>query len=178
MTKLLLTSVQSCPTLCNPMDCSLPGSSVHGKNTRVSCLFLFQRIVPTQGSNPGLLCLSHWQEDYLPLAASWDFWLNYWTITYLDTGFAKGKIIRRTANRAAIAECAKGAKNGTRRTRPPAASAHTKHFSVPADCLQKCAQKCGFLCLPWWGPLRSFPSVLDPFLLLICFDTNRSDSAR
>ena len=22
--------VQSCPTLCNPMDCSLPGSSVHG----------------------------------------------------------------------------------------------------------------------------------------------------
>ena len=24
------TSLQSCPTLCNPMDCSLPGSSVHG----------------------------------------------------------------------------------------------------------------------------------------------------
>ena len=21
---------QTCPTLCNPMDCSLPGSSVHG----------------------------------------------------------------------------------------------------------------------------------------------------
>ena len=21
---------QSCPTLCNPMDCSLPGSSIHG----------------------------------------------------------------------------------------------------------------------------------------------------
>ena len=21
---------QSCPTLCNPMDCNLPGSSVHG----------------------------------------------------------------------------------------------------------------------------------------------------
>ena len=32
---------QSCPTLCNPMDCSPPGSSVHGdsqgKNTRVGC---------------------------------------------------------------------------------------------------------------------------------------------
>ena len=26
--KVLIT--QSCPTLCNPMDCSLPGSSVHG----------------------------------------------------------------------------------------------------------------------------------------------------
>ena len=23
-------SLQSCPTLCNPIDCSLPGSSVHG----------------------------------------------------------------------------------------------------------------------------------------------------
>ena len=22
--------IQLCPTLCNPMDCSLPGSSVHG----------------------------------------------------------------------------------------------------------------------------------------------------
>ena len=26
--KMLVT--QSCPTLCNPRDCSLPGSSVHG----------------------------------------------------------------------------------------------------------------------------------------------------
>ena len=26
--KMLVT--QSCPTLCGPMDCSLPGSSVHG----------------------------------------------------------------------------------------------------------------------------------------------------
>ena len=26
----LCMCVQSCPTLCNPMDCSLPGSSVHG----------------------------------------------------------------------------------------------------------------------------------------------------
>ena len=32
---------QSCPTLCDPMDCSLPGSSVHGifqaKSTGVGC---------------------------------------------------------------------------------------------------------------------------------------------
>ena len=27
---LLGKSLQSCPTLCNPMDCSLPGSSVYG----------------------------------------------------------------------------------------------------------------------------------------------------
>ena len=33
-------SLQSCPTLCNPMGCSPPGSSVHGipgKNTGVDC---------------------------------------------------------------------------------------------------------------------------------------------
>ena len=35
---------QSCPTLCDPVDCSPPGSSVHGilqaKNTGVGCHFL------------------------------------------------------------------------------------------------------------------------------------------
>ena len=45
-------------TLCKPMDCSLPGSSVHGdspgKNTGVDCHALLQGIFPTQGSNPGL----------------------------------------------------------------------------------------------------------------------------
>ena len=41
---------KSCPTLCNPMDCSLPG-----KNTGVGCHFLLQGIFPTQGSNAGLL---------------------------------------------------------------------------------------------------------------------------
>ena len=49
---------QSCPTLCNPMDCSPPGSSVHGdspsKNTGVGFHALLQGIFPTQGSNPGL----------------------------------------------------------------------------------------------------------------------------
>ena len=48
----------SCPTLCDPMDCSLPGSSVHGnspgKNPGVGCHALLQGIFPTQGSNPGL----------------------------------------------------------------------------------------------------------------------------
>ena len=36
--------LQSCPTLCDPMDCSLPGSSVYGdfpgKNTGMGCHFL------------------------------------------------------------------------------------------------------------------------------------------
>ena len=48
----------SCPTLCDPMDYSPPGSSVHGdspgKNTEVGCHALLQGIFPTQGLNPGL----------------------------------------------------------------------------------------------------------------------------
>ena len=51
-------SLQLCPTLCDPMDCSPPGSSVRGdspgKNTRVGCHALLQEIFLTQGSNPGL----------------------------------------------------------------------------------------------------------------------------
>ena len=46
---------QSCPTLCDPMDCSLSGSSVHGIfQARVHCRFLLQGIFLTQKSNPGL----------------------------------------------------------------------------------------------------------------------------
>ena len=47
---------QLCLTLCDPMDCSPPGSSVHGyspgKKTGVGCHALLQWIFPTQGSNP------------------------------------------------------------------------------------------------------------------------------
>ena len=49
---------QSSPTLCDPMDCSPPGTSVQGdspdKNTGVGCHALLQGIFPTQGLNPGL----------------------------------------------------------------------------------------------------------------------------
>ena len=58
---------QSCSTLCNPMDCSLPGSSVHGdppgKNPGVGCHALLQRIFPTQGIQPRSPAL---QVDSLP----------------------------------------------------------------------------------------------------------------
>ena len=61
---------QSCPTLCNPMNCGLPGSSVHGilqarllewiavSSSRVSSW-------PMSGWSP---CLLHWQVDSLPLS--------------------------------------------------------------------------------------------------------------
>ena len=49
---------QSCPTLYDTMDCSLPGSSGRdspGKNIGVGCHALLQGIIPKQGSNPGFL---------------------------------------------------------------------------------------------------------------------------
>ena len=39
-----------------------------GKTTGVGCHFLFQVIFLTQGSNPSLLGLLHWQADSLPLS--------------------------------------------------------------------------------------------------------------
>ena len=55
---VLCLVAQLCATLCDPMDYSLLGSSVHGdspgKNTGVGCHALLQGILPTQGSNLGL----------------------------------------------------------------------------------------------------------------------------
>ena len=39
-----------------------------GKNTGLGCHFLLQEIFPTQGLNPSLLHLLHWQVESLPLA--------------------------------------------------------------------------------------------------------------
>ena len=56
---VLYIVAQSCPTLCDPMDCSPPGSSAQGdslaKNTGVGCKAILQEIFPTQGSKPGIL---------------------------------------------------------------------------------------------------------------------------
>ena len=41
----------SCLTLCDPMNCSPPGSSIHGILQEKD--FLFQGIFPTQGIEPG-----------------------------------------------------------------------------------------------------------------------------
>ena len=65
--QMLCLVTQSCLTLCNPMDCSPPGSSAHGdspgKNTGVSCHALLQGNLP----NPGIKCRSlSLQENSLP----------------------------------------------------------------------------------------------------------------
>ena len=59
-------SLQSCPTLCNPMDSSPPGSSVHGiLQARILEWVAISFIFPTQESNPGL---PHCRQTLWPLS--------------------------------------------------------------------------------------------------------------
>ena len=64
--------LQSCLTLCEPMDCSSPGYSVHevlqARILEWGCHALLQGIFLTQGLNLHLLRLLLWQADSLPLA--------------------------------------------------------------------------------------------------------------
>ena len=61
--------LQLCVTHCDPMDCSPPGSSVHGiLQARILvwvCHALLQGIFPTQGRNPHLLFLLHCSDQTL-----------------------------------------------------------------------------------------------------------------
>ena len=63
---VLCSDAQPCPTLCKPMDCSPPGSSVN----RISQARILEwvGISSSRGLNPHLLHLLHWQMDFLPLA--------------------------------------------------------------------------------------------------------------
>ena len=76
---VLCLVTQSCPTLFNPVDCSPPGSFVHGdspgQNTGVDNLSLLQGIFPTLGSNPGLShcrqTLHHLNDQGSPRILEW-----------------------------------------------------------------------------------------------------------
>ena len=72
---------QSCPTLCNPMDCNPPGSSVHedfpGKNTGMGCHAFLQGILPPQELNQGLL---HCRQVLYQLSYQGNFWIVYLTL--------------------------------------------------------------------------------------------------
>ena len=65
-------SLQLCSTLCDPMDHSLLGSSVHGflqaRKLEWAAMPSSRGIFPTQGLNPCFLRLLHWQVGSLPLA--------------------------------------------------------------------------------------------------------------
>ena len=55
--KVKVLVAQLCPTLCNPMDCSLPDSSVHGilQARLLKWVAIPEGLPPPQGSNLGLL---------------------------------------------------------------------------------------------------------------------------
>ena len=64
-------ALQLCPTLCDPMDCSLPVSSVHGiLHARIPEWIAMpssrEQIFLTQGLNPCLRHLLHWQVGSFP----------------------------------------------------------------------------------------------------------------
>ena len=65
--------IQPCPTLCNPMDCSLPGPPIHGiLQARILKLVTMPSARGSsqpRGLNPCLLHLLHlhWQAHSLPL---------------------------------------------------------------------------------------------------------------
>ena len=50
-----------------------------GKNTGVGDHALLLGIFPTQGSNPHLFCLLHWQAGSFPLAPSGNSWKQPWS---------------------------------------------------------------------------------------------------
>ena len=62
-------SLPSCLTICDPVDCSPPVSSVHESSrqeyTGVGCHAFFQGIFPTQRSNPPLLQLLRYTQTSL-----------------------------------------------------------------------------------------------------------------
>ena len=92
--------LQSCPTLCDPMDCSLPGSSVHGIfqarllewGAIVGYYFLLQGTFQTQGSNWHLLYLLHCRQ-ILSLLSNQGSLISYLTeiISLLIPYFSKSK---------------------------------------------------------------------------------------
>ena len=101
---VLCLVIQSFLILCDPMDCSMTGSSVHGdssgKNIEVGSHALLQGIYPTQGSNWGLLncrqilyLLSHQGSPRILEWVAYPFsrgssWLRNWTgVSYIASGF-------------------------------------------------------------------------------------------
>ena len=85
ITHFLGEVAQSCPTLCDPVDCSPPGSSVHWiSQERIpeqGCHFFLQGIFLTQGLN---LYLLHWQTDSLPRSHLGDRCKKGWVSGYCD----------------------------------------------------------------------------------------------
>ena len=86
------SGAQSCQTLCDTMNCSPPGSFVHGnspgKNNAVGSHVFLQGIFPTQGSNPSL--------PY----CRWIFYhLSPWILEWISYPFSRGSSWPRSQTR-------------------------------------------------------------------------------
>ena len=68
---------QSCPTLCDPMDCSLPGSSVHGvfqAGILEWVAISFSRVSSQFRDQTHVSCISGIGRQILYLCATWESW--------------------------------------------------------------------------------------------------------
>ena len=74
--------LHSCPILCNPIDCSLPGSSVHGVLlARVGCHALLQGIYPTPGIEPVSLMSPALAGRFFTTSTTWEVLCNHMHIS-------------------------------------------------------------------------------------------------
>ena len=84
---VLCLVAQLCLILSDPLDCSPPGSSVHGdfpgKNIGVSCHTCLQGIFLTQGWNPGLPCC---RQILYPLSYPGSPWLTSRSLQVANVG--------------------------------------------------------------------------------------------
>ena len=71
---------QSCPTISDPMDCSLPGSSVHG---------IFQARVLEWGAIAFSLCMTRWKKKQTSLQLTESLSLILYKKTPLNTYYAR-----------------------------------------------------------------------------------------
>ena len=84
--------LQLCPTLWDPMDCSLPGSSVHGiSQARILewiAMLSFRGSSQPRDQTHVFYCLPHWQADSLPqrhLGSPNMAFKNYYKVTIIKT---------------------------------------------------------------------------------------------
>ena len=106
---ILCSFSQSCPTFCDPLDCSLPGSSDHkissGKNTGVGCHCLIQGILlmfPVSSALQAVslplsyLEISNSMDILLTRSKNWDWKLIGSSTKTLTQVFSNYKIIDLT----------------------------------------------------------------------------------
>ena len=77
-------SLQLCPTLCNPMDCGLPGSAVHGQEywSRLPCPLPGD--LPHPGIEPVSLTPPALAGGFFTISATWEATKNKSHISFLN----------------------------------------------------------------------------------------------